>query len=229
MAGFFGEQDGSPVCVIHEGSGEPAWDICDMYYDLHCCARLSQPINPGDVLQWRYTIKYLTPAETRPLIRAARPVTVTQEDWDRHAYPRLELGLNDFDRPVMIDRLDDASGFRVRPPACVWDRAVGHTSRGSLRLCNSQSMETVWSAEPPTQIPAESEFTLVAMVKTEKVSGKGVYLRVRYHTFVWEPAARGVGRDALFAGGDRHEQRLDPGGGAETLRAVRALRLPDLD
>ncbi len=187
VAGFFGEQEGSPVCVVHEATMEPDWGICDMYYDLHCCGRPAGPILPGEEHRWRYTVKYLTPVQTRPLIQAARPVPVTAADWEQHTYPRLELGMNHFDSPVRIDRMDDASGFRERPPRLVWDHDVGHKLKGALRLANDQDAECVWSAEPPTQIPAESEFRLVGLVMTKGVTGKGIYLRVRYHTFDWFP------------------------------------------
>ncbi|OPZ25177.1 MAG: hypothetical protein BWZ02_02574 [Lentisphaerae bacterium ADurb.BinA184] len=187
LAGFFGEQDGSPVCIVHESDLEPDWAICDMYYDLHCGARTAGPIVPGEEVKWRYTIKYLTPAESRPFIEAARPVPVTDADREQHLAPRLELGLNHMDEPILIDRMDDASCFRPAPPGRVWDRDVGHKRKGSLRLTNAEPQETVWSAVPPTQIPASTEFTLAALAKTENVEGRGLYLRVRYHTFVWYP------------------------------------------
>ena len=187
LAGFFGEQDGSPVCIIHECDLEPDWAICDMYYDLHCGARTAGPITPGEELKWRYTVKYLTSAESRPFIEAARQIPIVDADRQAHLAPRLELGLNHMDEPILIDRMDDASCFRQAPPQRVWDRDVGHKRKGSLRITNAEAQETVWSAVPPTQIPAATEFTLAALARTENVEGKGVFLRVRYHTFVWYP------------------------------------------
>jgi hypothetical protein len=118
---------------------------------------------------------------------AARPVPITDDDWKVHEYPRLELGLNCFDRPVQIDSEDDASGFKQDPPTKVWDKEVGHSARGSLRITSDVDQETVWSAAPPTQVPPESNLTITAMVKTQGVEGKGVFVRLRYHVFVWHP------------------------------------------
>lgn len=185
--GFFGEQDGSPVCVVQRSSLPPDWGICDMYYDLHCGARPQAPVAPGTSLHFDYTLRYFTPAESRAAVAAARPIPVTKEDKFRHATPRLELGLNHFDEAVAIDRFDDASGFNPKPPEKVWDREVGASRRGALRLTQAQAEELVWTATPPTQIPPETELTLSALVKTAGCSGRGIFLRVKYHTFHWHP------------------------------------------
>ena len=186
LAGFFGEEY-SPVVVVRESSLPPDWAICDMYYDLHCGARPTGPLAPGEHWRFAYTVKWLTPTASRPYIRAARPVPITPEDRERHHYPRLELGMNHFDSPVNVAAYDDASGFRQAPPARVWDRDMGHSTKGSLRLTNAATGLNVWSAEPPTQIPPGRSFRLAAMVRTAGVEGRGLYVRVRYHTFVWHP------------------------------------------
>lgn len=187
MAGFFGEPTGSPVVVIKHSSLQPDWAICDMYYDLHCGARTTGPIQPGQTLEFAYEVKYLPKKESDALLKKAKPVPVTEEDWKTHDYPRLELGKNGFLRSVSIDKFDDASGFRQRPPQKVWDREVGSTGTGSLRITNEKAEETVWSADPPSQIPGKHKLRINARVKTQGVEGKGVYLRLRYHTFVWHP------------------------------------------
>lgn len=187
LAGFFGETTGSPVVIVRKASHAPDWGICDMYYDLHCMARTPKPIAPGGQLDFEYTVKYLSRAESDALLARAKPVPVTDEDRQRHLYPRLELGANGFLREVDIAGVDDASGFRPAPPARVWDRQVGHTGKGSLRLHNDTPGENVWSAEPPTQIPSRKTLRITAMARTRDVTGKGVYLRVRYHTYHWRP------------------------------------------
>ncbi|NQT20615.1 MAG: hypothetical protein HQ592_12985 [Planctomycetes bacterium] len=187
VAGFFGEDTGSPVAVVNESSIAPDWGICDMYYDLHCCGRPERPMNPGEQWNFKYLIKYLGRAESEKYLAAAKPVPVTAEDWEKHDYPRLDLGMNSFNRRVNIDRLDDASGFRPRPPTKVWDKETGHSAKGSLLITNEKAKETVWIAEPPTQIPKETKLNITGMFKTENVTGKGAFIRVRYHTYVWHP------------------------------------------
>jgi len=187
LAGFFGEKTGSPVVIVHESPIEPDWAICDMYYDLHCGARPTGPIQPGQSLTFRYTIKYLGRAESEKLLEAARPIPVDAEDRAAHDYPRLELGMNDFSRSVQLDRPDEASGFRTAPPKKVWDKTTGHSTRGSLRITNDVSEETIWTAEPPTNIPPETRLRIRAMMKAERVAGKGAFIRVRYHTYHWHP------------------------------------------
>jgi hypothetical protein len=187
MAGFFGEPTGNPVVIVERSTLEPDWAICDMYYDLHCCARPTGPIAPGEAHSFSYKVRYLGAEESHQWMSKSRPVPVTEDDWGRHTYPRLELGLNAFNDLVHIDRPDDASGFRPRPPVKVWDREEGHAERGSLRITNEQAVETVWSAEPPTQIPASAVLRITGMVKTKQAEGKGAFIRVRYHTFVWHP------------------------------------------
>jgi len=187
MGGFFGEDTGSPVVIVNKSSVPPDWGICDMYYDLHCCARPDRPMEPGEEWKFKYVVKYIGRAESEQYLEAARPVPITEDDWRRHDYPRFDLGMNSFTDNVKIDRLDDASGFRQAPPKKVWDRNTGHSTKGSLRITNEQPEETVWSAEPPTQIPAEHKLNITGMFKTSNVTGKGAFIRVRYHTFVWHP------------------------------------------
>ena len=187
MGGFFGEETGSPVVVVSKSSVPPDWAICDMYYDLHCCGRPESPMQPGEEWKFKYVVKYLGRTESDRYLAAAKPIPINEEDWQRHDYPRLDLGMNSFTDNVKIDSPDDASGFRQEPPKKVWDRETGHSAKGSLRITNAAPEETVWSAEPPTQIPSERKLNITAMVKTENVAGKGAFIRVRYHTFVWHP------------------------------------------
>jgi hypothetical protein len=186
VGGFFGELL-NPVVEVEEATMEPDWAICDMYYDLHCGARPAGPVRAGDVHRWRYRIRYLDAAQSRPLADRARHVDVDAKDYELHNYPRLELGRNSFQDRVHIDEADDASGFRPAPPVKVWDRDTGRKGTGALRITNAKAGETVWSAEPPTQIPARKKFALTALAKVQGVEGKGLFLRVRYHTFEWRP------------------------------------------
>jgi len=187
-AGFFGESTGSPIVVVDECDDEPFWGICDMYYDLHCQVRFAKPIQPGQTLRYRHTIKYLSDAESQKLVDASRAITVTDEDRRSHAAPRLDLGLNRFDASCRVDGEDDCSIFRPRPPVKAWDRDQGHSSKGSIRITNDTAKTTVWTAEPPSLIPSQHVLNIRAMMKTQDVVGQGAYLRVHYLTWVFEPA-----------------------------------------
>lgn len=189
IAGYFGEPApaGYPVVELLKSNLPPDWGICDMYYDLHCMARIDGQANPGESWSFIYRIKYLPTIEAERMIQAARPIQITPDDWDYYQMPRFELGMNSFLQSVDIDRPDDASTFRPKPPKLVWDREVGHRSRGSLRITNTVAEETVWTATPPTQIPSETSLNITAKVKTTGVSGTGVFIRVLYHTFLWHP------------------------------------------
>ncbi len=186
LAGFF-EEELNPVVIVDQATLPPDWAICDMYYDLHCGARVNAPVLPGTEHHWRYRVKYLDRREAAPLIRQARYVPIAAADYRQHHFPRLALGRNDLKKVVAIDDVEDASAFRTDPPTKVWDRQTGPKGAGALRLTNEQPQETVWSACPPTQIPAASRFQLTALAKTDNVQGKGIFLRVRYHRFRWHP------------------------------------------
>ncbi len=187
MAGFFGEKTGSPIVLVEKSPLEPDWAICDMYYDLHCGARVTEPIKPGESVTFVYTVKYLSREESDALLSKSRPVEITQDDLRSHDFPRLDLGLNSFTSPAGIDRPDEASAFKTAPPSRVWDRDVGHVSKGSLRLTNEEPCENVWPAVPPSNIPPGSRLKIRAKVKTQNVIGKGIFIRLKYHTFVWHP------------------------------------------
>jgi len=187
VAGFFNEAAGNPVVIVEEGTFEPTWAICDMYYDLHCIAKVGRAVEPGEEMRYAYQVKYLGRVESEKLMADARQVEVPSETHERYQYPRLELGINHFDEKANTDRPDDASCFRTDPPLKVWDRETGHRGRGSLRITNERETTTVWSAEPPSLIPPETTLRIRGMVKTQGVEGRGVFVRVRYHTFVWHP------------------------------------------
>ena len=186
VAGFFGEKR-NPVVEVAKSAFEPDWAICDMYYDLHCGCRVPRAIEPGETLSWSYTVKYLDEAESEKIAGCARHIPVDAEDYRKHFYPRLALGRNDFSSPVMIDGLEDADCFRTNPPVKVWDRETGPAEGGSLRIFNDTPRETVWPAEPPNQIPPSSKLRLTALVKTEGVKGRGMFIRLRPHRFLWLP------------------------------------------
>jgi hypothetical protein len=165
----------------------PDWGICDMYYDLHCGARPEGPLAPGEALIWEYTVFYLPADEAQALLERSRPVPIEAEDYRRHTFPRVALGLNTFAETVGIDRPDDASGFRPRPPEKVWEPQGGPGGKGALRLRNESSEPLQWSASPPTQIPPQTRLRLGALVRTEGVAGPGLRLQARYHSFEWYP------------------------------------------
>lgn len=187
IAGFFGKEKASPVVEVKKASLEPSWGICDMYYDLHCTAQVDAAIMPGQKLEFEYLIRYMSDADSKALKAKARRIPVTDDDRAKHDYPRLELGMNSFMGAVDVGGMDDASGFRQKPPQKVWDRETGHKTKGSLRLWNDKSEELVWGVEPPTQIPSKKILKITALAKTDGVEGRGVYIRIKYHTFVWHP------------------------------------------
>lgn len=187
VAGFFDEPDGNPVVIVKRSSWEPDWAICDMYYDLHCGARPTGPVQPGQTLRFEYEVKYLSTAESEPLLSRARRVPVTAQDWADHDYPRLELGMNHLKSAVNIAGYDDASGFRQRPPVMVWDREVGHSEKGSLRISNAVAQETIWTAVPPSTVSNNNILRISAMARTRDVEGKGLFIRARYASFHWRP------------------------------------------
>ena len=186
MAGFFGSVM-NPVVVIEKSTLEPDWAICDMFYDLHCGARTPSPIAPGTTHRWTYTVKYLDQKEAEALERKARALPMTAADYQRHHYPRLALGQNDFKTPIGIDRYDDGSCFVVAPPTKVWDKQTGPKGKGSLRITNETAQETAWSAAPPSIVPPGTKLRLTALVKAQDVEGKGMFLRFRAHRYLWRP------------------------------------------
>ena len=187
IAGFFGETSGSPVVVVNDASQEPDWAICDMDYALHSGARPTGDIQPDQKLHFAYTIKYLSPEDSEKMLRAARPVPLSSDDLLHSNQPRFELGMNRFTDRVKIDRFDDASCFRGKPPKQVWDREVGNTAKGSLRITNQSKEVTTWLTEPPSHIPPQTTLKFSAMIKTKGVEGKGMFMRLKYYTWQWDP------------------------------------------
>ncbi|MCL1857059.1 MAG: hypothetical protein FWF84_05420 [Kiritimatiellaeota bacterium] len=186
MAGFFGE-DYNPVVIVDSSTTPLSWGICDMYFDLHCNALLPGPAKPGETYRWAYRVLYLDRTEAEPIERAARALPMTAEDYRKHNFPRLALGQNDFKEALGIDTSDDASAFRTEPPKKTWDKATGLRGGGSLRLCNETAEETAWDGRPPTMVPPGTKLRLTGMVKTQGVSGKGIFLRMLPHRFFWTP------------------------------------------
>ena len=187
VAGFFGDRGASPVVEVTGSSVPLAWGICDMFYDLHCSALPDSAMMPGSSLRFEYTVKYLNAAESAALEARERPMPVSDNDRQAYDIPRLDLGMNHFNQSVHVDRPDEALCFRTRPPVRVWDRQVGHSTLGSLRITNETAQETVWAAEPPSRIPAAVKLNVTAMIKTEGVEGRGATVRIREHTWEFEP------------------------------------------
>jgi hypothetical protein len=186
LGGFFLE-DLNPCVTVLESALMPDWAICDMYYDLHCGLRTAGPLAPGQELRVKARIHYLGYDEGKKLLDKAQSLPYTADDYRTHFAPRLALGKNAILDPVCIDGYEDASCFRQAPPVCVWDRETGPRDKGSLRISNPERKETVWSAVPPTQIPNQRKLNISGIIKTEGVEGKGMFIRIRYHTFVWHP------------------------------------------
>jgi len=187
MGGFFGSKMNPVVIVEKSTMPQLDWGICDMYYDLHCCARCEEPVAPGTTHRWTYTIKYLDEKEAAVFERKAKAVPITAEDYRHYDIPRLGLGRNEFKNPLGIDRPDDGSYFRGFNAAKAWDKRGGPDGMGALTITNEEAQETVWSAEPPTVVPTGTTLRITARVKTEGVEGKGMFIRVRPHRFHWRP------------------------------------------
>ena len=186
QAGFFLE-DLNPVVMVEECSLEPYWGICDMYYDLHCGSHVPTRIEPGAEYLWRYRILYLDRTAGAELAGRARRVPVTAADYRRFQYPRLTLGCNEFRSSARVDESDEASAFRPAPPEKVWEPEGGPKGQGALRITQQAVRETVWAAAPPSHAPAGHRLRLRALGRTDRVSGKGFFLRVRVEDFQWRP------------------------------------------
>ena len=186
-AGFFGEPDGSPVVVVDDCDEEPFWDMCQMYYDVHCRCRLHAPFEAGQTINYVHRVAYLSNAESQKLIALSKPIPVTDEDWRDNDHPRLGLGLNSFDRVADIAGEDQGSAFRTEPPVMVWDREVGCRTKGSLRITNDKPVMTPWGGLPPTVMPGNCILRVRAKIKTRDVVGKGAYVRLLPYDWAFEP------------------------------------------
>jgi len=190
IAGFFGEPCPEKCYTVQVtySNAVTDWAICDMYYDLHCLLRVADGVfKPGNSLTAQYIVTAILPSDADNLLSAAKQIPVNEDNLKTHDYPSIHLGFNSCTERVKINDIDDSSYFRPNPPVKVWDKKVGCKEKGSLRITNEEDFETVWSIEPPTQIPEESTLNITAYIKTEGVVGKGAYIRMNYFTFVWHP------------------------------------------
>ena len=190
IGGFFGEPcpDGCTIVQVVDGNAITNWGICDMYYDLHCLAVVPNgTFNKGEKIEMEYIVTNLFPDDANALLRTAKKLPVSDENIEYYDYPSIHLGFNSCAERVNIAGMDDSSYFRPNPPVKVWDKSVGISQKGSLRITNDSAQETIWGIEPPTQIPEESTLNITAYIKTEDVKGKGAYIRMNYFTFVWHP------------------------------------------
>ena len=99
--------------------------------------------------------------------------------------PRLALGNNDLTQPVSYDSHDDGNIFSPAPPVKVWDKQAGPKGKGALIITNKTDTETVWESAPPNPIPVGTKLRVNALVKTQDVEGKGVFIRFRPHRYHW--------------------------------------------
>lgn len=185
-AGFFGEEF-NPVMTVDACSGEPTWQICEAYYDLHCMSKHSKPLTPGKDWNWRYRIHWLDAATAKPLQNAARRVEVTPEDWKRRRGARLSLGFNDFRNPVQIDGVDEASAFIPEPPSRTWNLQGGPEGNGALVLASDEPGELVWPATMDSQIPPGSHLRIRGLMRVAGAGGRGLFFRLRPLGFHWQP------------------------------------------
>ncbi|MFZ2655165.1 MAG: hypothetical protein WAX69_09605 [Victivallales bacterium] len=188
MAGFFNEEL-NPVVEVTESPMELSWGICDMFYDLHCCARVPGPVVPGTIWKWKYVVKYLDRHESSPLLDAARRIPVGFEDFERYAAPRVELGRNNFTLPARIDRPEDVSWFLPDPGAGkTWEHCGGENGNGALVIKNTNLLENAWRIDLCPQIPAGAKVKVSVKIMTKGVSGgKGAFLRLRRAVWLWHP------------------------------------------
>lgn len=184
--GFFGSKKDCPVISLTASDMPLAWGICDMFYDLHCDARGPHVLPPGGEIAFQYLIHYLSPDEAATHLKASRPVEVTEEDRGRHDFPRLDYGLNRFDRPVHIDHPDEACCYRIRLPEKAWDREVGRQGKGSLRL-TSQGSPVSWTNEPHFHAVNGMKLRVSAWIQLQDVASHGFHLRLQHYCFLPEP------------------------------------------
>ena len=186
VAGFFID-DLNPVVIVDESPFEPTWQICDAYYDLHCCSRTSESLEPGGEHVWKYRIVYMDRTQAEQLAGRARRVAVTDDDREAHAYPRVDIGLNTFSDTVHIDRPDEAGWFKPQPPELEWVRDGGPEGHGTLQIANTSQKESVWRLGGDTQLPPGCTLRVRGLAQTHAVKGKGFYLRARPFVFEWRP------------------------------------------
>lgn len=197
-AGFFGHHERGVVVEVTRSDLPPDWNICDMYYDLHCGARTGGRLDAGQKAGYAFDLEFLSLAETRSRLDAARPVPVTPKDREAHTYPSLQLGLNRMTDAACIDDVDDASYFRVHPPSRVWEPSGGPGGSGALKLTHDGSDPPLrWEAEPPTQVPADSRLQVRGKVQADVTRGNGVQVRLRCGRFVWRPTPKMVWKQTL--------------------------------
>jgi len=185
-AGFFDSPEGCPVVTVTHSDLPLHWEICDMYYDLHCAARGPYQFEPRETITFLYTIGYLGADEARARAQGARQIGITAENWARHTSARFDFGLNSFGDAVQIDAADDACFYRPAPPQRVWDREAGPTGKGALRL-TSQGETVIWTSEPPFHAVNGTTLCIAGRARTEAVEGRGFFFRLHYYHFVWEP------------------------------------------
>jgi len=186
FAGFFCESL-NPCVTVEQSTFMPDWAICDMYYDLHCGLRPDKDLDSRSEISVRSRIHYMNRERGEALVRESKQIPITEEDYAAHEFPGISLGENAFINAVNIAGYDDASCFRQMPPVLVWDKKTGPRNSGSLRISNESDTKTVWQTSPPSQIPNNKTLTISCLIKTDGIEGKGMFLRVRYHTFCWQP------------------------------------------
>lgn len=184
-AGYFDSANGCPVITVTQSHLPLHWEICDMYYDLHCSARAPYDFRPRETIAFSYAIGYLFVDEAKAFSQNVRRIEVNDSDRDARERPRFDFGLNHFEQAVRVDTVDEACFFRPAPPSKVWDRETGISGKGSLRLV-SQGEAVVWTSEPPFHAVNGTTIRIAGRVRTENVCGRGFFFRLHYYHFVWK-------------------------------------------
>jgi hypothetical protein len=184
-AGFFGPDEEGLVVEVDRSDVNLHWEICDMYYDLHCCA-IAPSISAGGKIVFSYHLGYRETELSCAARRESQPIPIDEDDRVTFGYPRLDLGMNRFDKPVMVDRADEALCFRPRSPEREWERPPSQNGKGALRL-QSEGETVVWGSNPPVHAVNGTTLSVSGLARVQGVEGRGFLFRVRCFVYCWEP------------------------------------------
>ena len=160
---------------------DPAWTICDMYYDLHLFHHVTQPITPGTVLSLNLAVRRVPTAVAAARLAAARPIAGPVAVRG----PRIGAGRNHLTVGTHVDRPDETHLMRIdRPEQQRWSLTGGRDAGGLLHLSGGAGSR--WELNPPIHLrPGE------ALVIEAWVRGGAIVLTADAWTWHW-PSAPGA-------------------------------------
>lgn len=108
--------------------------LCEWGFDTHFYRAVPEVLRKGQVLEATCRIREVPPAVMKELLRGAKAVEPTAAEWKQtEELPVYEEPVNHFATSWRDDRARDAWAWSPGVGA-TWDRRVGRTQTGSLRL-----------------------------------------------------------------------------------------------